>query len=91
MKMTKHNYEIVEKASYLIDLYFNITDDDEIDIDCSTDANGNIDTIAGHVDDYNVFNKEYVRYEIRLSFDDDGSVHALHIRKEGVVVGKQKM
>ena len=91
MKMTKQNFNIVEKASYLIDLFFNITDDDEIDIDCSTDANGVIETIAGHVDDYDDFKKEFVRHEIRLTFDGDGSVHSLLIRKEGVVVGKKKM
>lgn len=91
MKMTKHNYEIVEKASYLIDLYFHITDDDDVDIECSTDANGNIAIIAGDVDDYDDFTKEFTRYEIRLTFDDDGSVHSLLIRKEGVVVGKKKM
>ena len=91
MKMSKHNYEIIERVSHLMDMYFNITDDDEIDIECSTDANGDIDIISGNVDSYDDYAKEYTRYSIRVSLDTDGSVHSLLIKKQGVVVGKRKM
>lgn len=91
MKMTKNNFNIIEKVSGLIDLYFSVTDDDELDLDYSTDANGAIDIVSGTIDKYNRKTRTYTRYSIRLNFDDDGEPISILFQKKGTVVGKRKM
>ena len=87
--MTKHNFNIIEKVSGLIDLYFSVTDDDDLDVDYSTDANGVIEIVAGTIDKYDRQTKEYTRYSIRLTFDDNGEPISILFQKKGVVVGKK--
>lgn len=87
--MSKHNFSIVEKVSGLIDLYFSVTDDDDLDIDYSTDANGVIEIVAGTIDKYDRVAKEYTRYSIRLTFDDNAEPISILFQKKGVVVGKK--
>lgn len=91
MKMTKGNFGIVEKVSGLIDLYFSVTDDDDLDLDYSTDENGAIEIVNGYIDKYDRKLKVYIRYSIRLNFDDDGEPISILFQKKGVVVGKRKM
>ena len=91
MKLSQQNYICVEKGYNCIDNLFAICLYDDFDIDCSTDANGDIDIIAGKFYKWDAKNKEYTLYKIKMQFDCMSEIADLHVSREGIAVGKKRI